>query len=78
MNIGLDLGMARELSNSPQWRAVCEEIDKRISLEKEKFLALDPITQQREIIAVQESIRIWQSVKRLPEDVSQSLEPIQG
>jgi len=61
----MDLERAQELKSSLIWAGVVEEIDKKIHFEAQKLRTCTP----EELPLVQAKLGIFESLKRLPDDI---------
>jgi len=61
----MDIARAQELKSSLIWSSVVEEMDKKIHYENMKFRTCSA----GELSLIQARISIWESLKRLPDDV---------
>jgi len=61
----MDIQQAKELKSSLMWAGVVEEMDKKIVFEVAKLKA----AKLEDIILIQATIRAYESLKKLPDDV---------
>ena len=61
----MDIDRAQELKSSIIWSSVVEEMDKKIHWEIQKFRTCSAA----ELPLIQARVDIWETLKRLPDDV---------
>ena len=61
----MDIEHAKELKSSLMWASIVEELDKRIHFESQKLRTC----KLEDLLLIQANIGIWESLKRLPDDV---------
>lgn len=61
----MTVDQAKDLKQLDIWKETCLEIDKLIKFEESKFRTCKP----EEVVAIQNKIKVYESVKNLPQTV---------
>ena len=67
----MNIEQAKELKNTILWTELCKEIDTYITFEMSKLINCKP----EELTDIQGRIKVWQSVKDIPDNVIDREQP---